>query len=536
MSTLNIAIEGCCHGQLDSIYASLAEAESETGSKVDLLLVCGDFQALRNRADLKCLAVPDKYAQLGCFHKYYSGEAKAPVLTVVIGGNHEASNYMWELYHGGWIAPNIYYLGCAGSVIFNGLRISGASGIYNGRDYHQGHHEKMPFDRSTMRSIYHIRQYDVFRLAQLERSRPDIFLSHDWPLNIDKYGDTAGLIRYKPFFREEINRNALGSPPLMDLLKLLKPPFWFAAHLHAKFAALVKHDGSQTRVKQRMSQTQTKVEQAENPDAIDIDLDDEDDQLPKVVEEKNPDAIEIDLDDGDEDVANPDSIEIALEENGVEAEAVDAALQPDAGVDESIDLAQAKAALLASLDKIPDQPPISIDQSREESSTTKKERYQPQIPRIETSSEVTKFLALSKCGHQKQFLQIIQIAAPRPKDAVVQLEFDPLWLAITRACHPFLSLEYKQTPLPTNREASRALVDTELAWIETNLSSGGRVAVDSIQQFSKTAPSTLDHGGDLDGFPLVYTNPQTEALMKFLHLENKVNPGVEQGASADASI
>ena len=29
--------------------------------------------------------------------QYYIGEKKAPVLTIMIGGNHEASNYMWEL-------------------------------------------------------------------------------------------------------------------------------------------------------------------------------------------------------------------------------------------------------------------------------------------------------------------------------------------------------------------------------------------------------------------------------------------------------
>ena len=31
------------------------------------------------------------------FYKYYSGEKVAPVLTLVIGGNHEASNYMMEV-------------------------------------------------------------------------------------------------------------------------------------------------------------------------------------------------------------------------------------------------------------------------------------------------------------------------------------------------------------------------------------------------------------------------------------------------------
>lgn len=30
--------------------------------------------------------------------RYYIGEKVAPLLTIVIGGNHEASNYLWELW------------------------------------------------------------------------------------------------------------------------------------------------------------------------------------------------------------------------------------------------------------------------------------------------------------------------------------------------------------------------------------------------------------------------------------------------------
>lgn len=55
-------------------------------------------QAIRNESDLHSLAVPVKYRRLGDFHRYYSGEKVAPILTLVIGGNHEASNYFWELY------------------------------------------------------------------------------------------------------------------------------------------------------------------------------------------------------------------------------------------------------------------------------------------------------------------------------------------------------------------------------------------------------------------------------------------------------
>ena len=133
-----MAIQGCCHGSLTAIYDSVAQFEQAKGRKVELLLLCGDFQALRSRFDFESLNVPAQFRQLGTFHEYYAGKRVAPVLTIVIGGNHEASNYMWELYHGGWLAPNIYYLGAAGSVMVNGLRISGASGIFKPHDYEKG--------------------------------------------------------------------------------------------------------------------------------------------------------------------------------------------------------------------------------------------------------------------------------------------------------------------------------------------------------------------------------------------------------------
>ena len=109
---LHVAVQGCCHGQLDQIYKTIEEEELRTGIKVDLLLCCGDFQSVRNITDLDSMAVPDKYKEIGAFYKYYSGEVTAPVLTIFIGGNHEASLPLQELFYGGWVAENIYYLGC----------------------------------------------------------------------------------------------------------------------------------------------------------------------------------------------------------------------------------------------------------------------------------------------------------------------------------------------------------------------------------------------------------------------------------------
>ena len=41
--------EGCMHGELDDVYASIRHLEEENGIKVDLLICCGDFQAIRKQ-------------------------------------------------------------------------------------------------------------------------------------------------------------------------------------------------------------------------------------------------------------------------------------------------------------------------------------------------------------------------------------------------------------------------------------------------------------------------------------------------------
>ena len=91
-------------------------------------------------------------------------------------------------FHGGWLAPGIFFMGNAGCVQVNGIRIAGMSGIFNRHHYRQGNssssqtnhaaeptlgfYEKMPYSYGAMRSIYHIREYNFRRLALVRLMDP----------------------------------------------------------------------------------------------------------------------------------------------------------------------------------------------------------------------------------------------------------------------------------------------------------------------------------------------------------------------------
>jgi len=107
-------------------------------------------------------------------------------LTLFIGGNHEASNLLRDLYYGGYVAENIYFLGCSGVVnVVKGdhsLRISGVSGIEKEHDSMRGYFEEYPYvhEKRNLTSMYHIREYEVAKLSSL--STPvDFVMSHEWP-------------------------------------------------------------------------------------------------------------------------------------------------------------------------------------------------------------------------------------------------------------------------------------------------------------------------------------------------------------------
>ena len=57
LDDLVIAVQGCGHGALVEIYASLLQAEARAGVTADLLICCGDFQAVRGSSPFRGDAV-----------------------------------------------------------------------------------------------------------------------------------------------------------------------------------------------------------------------------------------------------------------------------------------------------------------------------------------------------------------------------------------------------------------------------------------------------------------------------------------------
>lgn len=458
---LKIAVEGCCHGALDAIYAAVASAELQNKYKVDLLIIGGDFQSVRNLSDLSCMAVPPKFRKLGDFADYYAGKKKAPVLTLFIGGNHEASNYLQELYHGGWVAPNIYYLGVANVVQYKGLRIGGISGIWSKPDYVRGHIEKVPYDRSSLRSVYHVRQYAVKKLLAYNGQKIDLFISHDWPRGIEQYGDTGKLLRAKPFFKEEVRRNDLGSPANEELLKELKPRYWFSAHLHVRFEALVDH--ARTGDKRYRSELVVSESIARKV-AVDGDQ--------PIVTSANPDKIILDLNDN---IQNPDEIVLDLDEDDDKGAVI--------GIEDTNDRVSRDTQQRSESTRLADDKPDTNGNSDnheviDEAMTLEEYRGSvlrrigldrldvtpPSTPTPPNNNQ-TQFLALDKCLPRRQFLEILTVQpntqSAQTEDFVDSLLYDPDWLAVARTFAPFYSSSQYQKRLPNLDEE----LATNRAWI-----------------------------------------------------------------------
>lgn len=290
MCKLRIAIQGCCHGQLASVFKKVKDINSR--NKIDLLIILGDFQSIRNNDDLSSISIPYKYQQLGDFHKYYNSDdvSKVPVPVIFIGGNHESMRHLMELPYGGYAAPNIYYLGYSNVVWFKGIRIGSLSGIYKDWDFNKSRpswqcmetqhwNNFKGYPKYNIKSLYHVRYDDVLPLYLMNQKKPiDIMLSHDWPSEVVYYGDIQKLLERKPFFKRDINNHDLGSPINWELLCRFEPKWWLSAHLHVKYRAIIPHTSP--------TNNNYSTLEKNNKDEIELDLSDDDNDENVIAKEK----------------------------------------------------------------------------------------------------------------------------------------------------------------------------------------------------------------------------------------------------------
>ena len=236
---INIIVTGCIHGCLDKMYSDIQDYSSSKKLKIDLVLCTGDFESIRSENDLNFLACPEKYREMGDFHKYYTNKVKAPYLTIFIGGNHEASNYLEQNYYGGWVTSNIYYLGRSGVINVKGIRIAGVSGIFNQYDYFRGNFEKNDDDiKCDKKTIFHLREFEIAKMSHI-KNKIDIFMTHDWPTNLIKEEDKEKIYKQYPHNKQGIIDGTNGSFPGEFILRYLKPNFFICGHMHYYYSNII---------------------------------------------------------------------------------------------------------------------------------------------------------------------------------------------------------------------------------------------------------------------------------------------------------
>lgn len=435
MKTVSVAVEGCCHGQLNKIYASLPKL-------AELLIICGDFQAIRNQQDLKSMNVPSKYLEMGDFKDYYLGRKKAPVLTIFIGGNHELSLYMRELQYGGWVAPGIYYLGEYGTIWYKGIRILGLSGIFSHPSFINAKSNNppsytLPYNNSTIRSIYHIKPKNFLKLLLSGSSQ--IMLSHDWPKGIWEFGNKAKLLKKKPFLKADMESGRLGSPLATEAMNHLQPANWFSLHMHTFFEATVKHEGLEKKTKESEKESKEtkrrKVEAMTKGDENEINLD-----MGATPKDKN----EISLDMDDMDATPKDRNEITLDMNEMDEKPKDKNeinLDMD-DMDGFSEPAKDKTTVNENdilVDTVEEISEEDSDGNISDGSVSKKEKKKTN-KKLKTKETLTYFMALDKCLPRREFLAVKSIKASlkHPSFKSNSLYYDARGIAIQKVVEKFV--------------------------------------------------------------------------------------------------
>jgi len=209
--SVNLAVYGDIHGNVDLMYNHAISL-----SDIDVVLQVGDFTPIRRDEDFAHYFAPRRHDLPGDFVDYFEGKKEAPFLTLFIGGNHEPWGVLAEHKDGGFLVPNIFYLGRSGVVDVRGVRIAGLTGLYDPNHY------RLPLSTDCSDSWKYYREDEV---KKLEGEEFDILLLHDWakPLSQMEVLQGQGL--------DAVSRQSIPTPTF-NLIERVQPELVFMGHEH----------------------------------------------------------------------------------------------------------------------------------------------------------------------------------------------------------------------------------------------------------------------------------------------------------------
>jgi len=204
---------------------------------VDFVLQAGDFEPIRHADDLRTMAAPARYRQLGDFPAYWAGERDFPRPVYFIGGNHEPVIFLNERPEGFTLCANCTYLGRAFAGTIHGVRVCALSGIF--------HPEKftLPLPVPDRKRQLSPREYSYFREAHVEflldQPGADVLVLHEWPAGVVAASDADEFER----LRRSLRYDAVGNEWAQLLVEHLQPALVIAGHMHHSYRTTVRTAG-----------------------------------------------------------------------------------------------------------------------------------------------------------------------------------------------------------------------------------------------------------------------------------------------------
>ena len=195
-----IAIVGDIHGKIDFMLEKVLE------SGADVIIQVGDFGTFISEEKMD--KATRRHEGLGDFVDYYSGRKKFPIPVHFVKGNHEDFDILEEIKSGK--IKNLQYMENGQVYEIAGMRFGALGGNYS----------KVRFSRER-RQIRggrrkHFNYQDIDDLLKCRDM--DAIIAHDCPTGIG--------------FKSKFGGEGCGSEELRELIKQIRPDFYFHGHYH----------------------------------------------------------------------------------------------------------------------------------------------------------------------------------------------------------------------------------------------------------------------------------------------------------------